>query len=173
MVNDGTYTGGAFSHENCSICDLLGCRVTGCKASCKYNDDNIASYMATWVQRNPQPQLTVQKPVFLQEPPTGNNVQCCSQLFENINATSVNFSNISQNCSQSITNQINALLATTAPPTTTPTVTTPVPTTPAIMTPTPAPVTPMSMLIGYATKYQSYIPLAIIAILLLLMNLYI
>ena len=39
-------------------------------------------------------------------PPTGNNIVCCSQLFSNINASNVNFENISQNCSQIINNNI-------------------------------------------------------------------
>jgi hypothetical protein len=99
--------------------------------------------MSGWNSRNPQPT----EPTFNENPPTapsGNNIQCCSQLFSDISAASVNFTNIQQQCSQTIQNQINDA---TRPPPTTPPPTTPPPTTrpPTTRPPTTPPPTTQSL----------------------------
>jgi hypothetical protein len=39
--------------------------------------------------------------------PSGNNILCCSQEFSDINANSVNFKDIVQNCNQKIENNLS------------------------------------------------------------------
>lgn len=45
------------------------------------------------------------------------NIQCCSQMFNNINASSIEFSSINQNCSLNISNQIKQATAPVQPTT--------------------------------------------------------
>jgi hypothetical protein len=74
----------------------------GCEQVCRRNNDQVERDMSGWYSQNPEPTLNSTKPT----PPSGSNIQCCSQLFSNITADSANFSNISQQCSQQIASQI-------------------------------------------------------------------
>lgn len=49
-------------------------------------------------------------------PPNGNNIQCCSQIFSNIDATNVSFKNVAQQCQQQINAQIEAATTSTKKP---------------------------------------------------------
>jgi cobalamin biosynthesis Mg chelatase CobN len=69
-------------------------------------DLNNAGYAAAKPNVSPHPGAQP-------SPPGGNNVQCCSQLFQNITAADVKFSEIIQQCTQQINNQIDAALNTT------------------------------------------------------------
>jgi hypothetical protein len=94
------------------------------KGKCQRTANQVTTELNTWISQNPPPAPPVnvaQQPI----PPSGNNIECCSQVFSGIDATNVNFNNISQNCSQTINNQIgSAINPVTTPTTTTPTTTT-------------------------------------------------
>jgi hypothetical protein len=113
----------------------------GYQDNCKRSRDQITADMGPWLSQNPEPP----KPhVFTQSfpsAPSGNNVQCCSQIFDNIKGTTVNFDNIKQQCTQEINKQITE--AVSAIP-----VTPPPPITPInnISSLTPAPISSVSTL---------------------------
>jgi len=106
--SDGSINGNT---DNCNICFGKLCGTTGCQVNCKPSNDTITQQMNTWQSQNPAPFQPAKPAIQVVNPPTGNNIQCCSQMFSNINAASANFSNIQQNCTQSITNTINQALA--------------------------------------------------------------
>ena len=98
------------STESCQICWGPICANTGCKAQCKLSDDKRRAVDQDWVNQN-RPPNPPPKPDFKNPDPPNVNIQCCSQLFQNINAGSIQFSNISQNCTQEINNQINSYIS--------------------------------------------------------------
>ena len=112
--NDGSVGG---NQGNCSICSPSAgkipgiCANTGCAVKCRPSDNTVTQQMNTWQAQNPPPTQPAKPATTDPNPPTGNNIQCCSQMFSNIDATSATFSNIQQNCTQTITNTINQALA--------------------------------------------------------------
>ena len=73
---------------------------------CQRNSDQVNKDLGPWLSLHPEPQSPSKPEAFAGSPPTGNNILCCSQLFNNIDANSVHFTNTSQNCSQEINKQI-------------------------------------------------------------------
>lgn len=88
-------------------------------------------------------------------PPNGNNIQCCSQMFSNITADNINFSDIQQNCSQTIQQQIQSAISATTAQTTLP---------PQKLQATQAPET--------TTTFQNNIPLIGIIVLIIILCLF-
>jgi hypothetical protein len=85
----------------------VGCWGGGfCDNICGRNKDQINIDLQSWLIVNPEPSPPL-KPTFEKKPPSGNNIVCCSQLFSNINAKDVNFSNISQQCALKVQQDIN------------------------------------------------------------------
>lgn len=76
------------------------------KGICQRSAQQVTNDLIPWLSQNPEP---IRPQIFnktFPSAPTGNNIQCCSQIFDNIDATSVNFNNIKQQCSQEINRQI-------------------------------------------------------------------
>lgn len=87
--------------------DRVGCWGGGfCNNICGRNKDQINIDLQSWLTVNPEPKPPLQ-PTFEKKPPSGNNIVCCSQLFSNINAKDVNFSNIAQQCALKVQQDIN------------------------------------------------------------------
>jgi hypothetical protein len=113
----------------------FGCGLwnTLCNHHCKRSDNQAEIDLGPWLSQNPKPSPppggtngTV-TPCSDCNPPSGNNVLCCSQLFSNITGNT-NFSDIQQQCNQIIKQQItDAVTPTVTPnqasPVVTPTVT--------------------------------------------------
>ena len=135
-TSDGSIHGNT---DNCNICFLRICAKTGCKVSCTRTANQTNSDLQPWLDSNPQPTVPVQP----QQPnaPSGFNIQCCTQLFTGVDATNVNFSNIQQQCNQTIQKQISSATAPVTPPPATPPATVPV-TPPPATPPATVPVTP-------------------------------
>ena len=104
--SDGTISGNV---DNCNIWGVS----TGCRVQCSPNQATISNHMSSWQNSNPAPAVVV-NPGNSPSAPSGINIQCCSQLFSNITANSVNFSDINQQCGQKIGAQIAAAAASTS-----------------------------------------------------------
>jgi hypothetical protein len=94
----------AGNNNNCHASWLPG---TGCERVCRRTDEQIERDMSGWYGWNPEPS----EPKFNENPPiapSGNNVQCCTQLFSGIKADSVNFKNIQQECNQMINDMVKS-----------------------------------------------------------------
>ncbi len=76
------------------------------KRVCQRNSTAVDRDEGSWLKSNPKPTDLRPKPVFNISAPSGNNIQCCSQLFQGNTADNINFSNISQNCQQKISQDI-------------------------------------------------------------------
>lgn len=79
----------------------------GTQNNCKRTSTQITTDLGPWLSSNPSPKDPGEyqgKPP--NNAPSGININCCSQLFNDIDATNVNFSNITQNCSQIIQTKI-------------------------------------------------------------------
>jgi hypothetical protein len=73
----------------------------GCQVNCKRSAQQVTNDLGPWLEENAQPV----EPTFVEKPPNGingNSIQCCSQLFNNISGDNPNFSNITQQCTQLI-----------------------------------------------------------------------
>ena len=108
-----------------------GCLFGQGKGECRRTTDQVNSALDQWIGSNPQPSPPSGGTNGTADscsdcnPPNSNSIQCCSQLFSNIAGTSVNFSNIQQQCNQTIKQQIQAAstptTTSTIPTTSTPT----------------------------------------------------
>ena len=88
--------------------------------TCKKSDTSIAAELAEYAAAEPTKDPTTErvwtvsgKPVA-PTPPSGNTVQCCTQMFNDITADSVSFGSVTQKCSQNISETISTLSATEA-----------------------------------------------------------
>lgn len=100
---------------NCVNFGLLGTACTGgYQDNCKRSQDQINVDMGPWLSQNPEPRLNTSKPPDdFPSAPSGNNVQCCSQIFDNITATTVNFDNIKQQCTQELNKKLTDAVSAT------------------------------------------------------------
>lgn len=162
-TNDGSVSG---AQGNCQICFGIICANTGCSVSCRPDDQNIANHMSDWVNSNPKPSVVSQP--SQPSAPSGNNIQCCSQLFQNITANSANFDNIKQQCTQQIQNAINDASKPPPQPTPTPTVPTPTPTSTLTNSKNQANSTDSIVIMGQSVKKTTlYIIIGVIVVLLI------
>ena len=119
--NDGCPSGWGWNRNNngCWGDWLPG---TGCQQVCRRTSDQIDRDMSNWYASNPAPQQPGGgwngqcNPCSTCNAPTGNDITCCSQLFSDIKADSANFSNISQNCKNTINDMIKKAIAPKPPP---------------------------------------------------------
>jgi len=153
-----------------------GCAYGQGKGECKRTSDQINNDLGPWLSQNPEPSQPpggtngVCAPCSTCEPPSGINIQCCSQVFSDINSGNNLTIESIQNCQQEIKQQIAA--ATTTPPTTTPPTTTPPTTTPPTTPPptTPPPTTtPTPTPTPTPTLFINYTLIGIILVFLILM----
>lgn len=121
---------------------------SGYQDNCKRSQDQITADMGPWLSQNPAPKKPAEFTQSFPSAPSGNNVQCCSQIFDNIKGTTVNFDNIKQQCTQEINKQITdavSAIPDTPPPPVTPinniSSLTPAPISSGTL-PTPTPITP-------------------------------
>lgn len=122
--------------------DLIG-TPWGCNHICQRTEAQVKVDLGAWDQANPEPRPPARVPAFTRQIPNGNNIVCCSQQFSGINADSVTFQNVVQNCNQTIQREINAAAVAMASGSTTPApAPTPTPTPTPAPTPTPTPVPP-------------------------------
>ena len=77
-----------------------------CNQPCQRTQPQIGIDLGPWLAANPEPISPGPQPIFSEKPPSGINIECCSQLFQNIDASSASFSNIVQQCNQNIQSQI-------------------------------------------------------------------
>jgi len=76
------------------------------KGTCSPGPSAKTSFLTKWAIANPEPLQPLAHAAFGKTlPPL--NIQCCTQLFSNITAASVDFDKISQDCSQNIGDQID------------------------------------------------------------------
>lgn len=71
---------------------------------CKRSEENINSILNKEFDIIKPPE-----PVAIGDAPSGNNIQCCSQIFNDITADNVEFNKISQQCTQIIDEKINGV----------------------------------------------------------------
>ena len=98
--------------------------ISGNQYNCKRSQDQITTDLGQWLSQNPEPS---EPPAFSESLPnfSSNNINCCSQVFSNISASTVNFTDIKQSCNQTILDGINAAKQNNPTTSTTPTSTTP------------------------------------------------
>ena len=115
------------NHQGCQFncVNFFGANActAGYQDNCKRSQDQIKADMGPWLSQNPKPKKPADFAQTFPSAPSGNNVQCCSQIFDNINATNINFDNIKQQCSQEINKQIINAVSDAPPVTSTPPVT--------------------------------------------------
>lgn len=81
-----------------------GCTKGFGKGVCKRTQDQVErDFAQSHNNRKPEADLSIGA---APSAPTGNNIQCCSQLFSGISGASVQFSDIQQKCTQQIESQI-------------------------------------------------------------------
>lgn len=94
---------------NCVNFGALGTACTGGYTNnCKRSQQQIDADIGGWLAQNPEPKKPDSFNQSFPSAPSNNNVQCCSQSFDNIKGTNVDFNNIKQQCSQEINKQISA-----------------------------------------------------------------
>lgn len=102
------------SQGGCYYQGAFGANYPGNQNNCKRSDAQVDTDLGPWLSSNPSPKdpgpYQGKQPIA----PSGNNINCCSQLFNDIDATNVNFSNITQNCSQIIQTKIEEAKSGTA-----------------------------------------------------------
>lgn len=75
---------------------------------CQRRPQQVINDIGPWLSQNPEPP---KPPPFSKEfpkPPSGNNIQCCSQVFDNFSTISgnINLNDINQQCTQEINKKI-------------------------------------------------------------------
>ena len=92
-----------------------GCALGWGRGECQRDDGQVIEQLRREGYNNAEPNIpgVPQPPVFKSE----NTIQCCSQIFSNINVSGAptEFNNINQNCSQQINDALNAPAPTSAP----------------------------------------------------------
>ncbi|NDC95113.1 hypothetical protein EB118_12495 [bacterium] len=112
--NQGCQGGWEWADNNngCNLCLGKLCSNSGCEQICKRSGGEIDREMNSWYAGNPEPQAPSDKEfkslesVVKDNVPRGNQVTCCSQMFENVTAQSVNFNDVKQNCNNKIDQDI-------------------------------------------------------------------
>lgn len=88
----------------------------GCQQVCRRTNEQIERDMADWYSQNPQPiepRFDKQSPQFQ----SNDQITCCTQLFQNITATSANFDNIRQQCNDKIKKELETAMKPLTPET--------------------------------------------------------
>lgn len=81
------------------------------KRTCKRDESGVTADIQGWLGENPQPIKPNAPSLAHSAPPSNINIACCSQLFSGITANSVNFDNVSQQCTQQIGSQLASAAA--------------------------------------------------------------
>jgi hypothetical protein len=114
-----------------------GCALGWGKGECQRDDGQVIEQLRREGYNAAEPSIPGER-----QPPrfdSQNIIQCCSQIFSNINVSGgpTEFSNINQNCQQQLNNELNkpAPAAGSSPSTSTPSTSTPSTSTPSTSTP--------------------------------------
>lgn len=142
-----------------------GCALGWGKGECQRDEGQVIEQLRREGYNALEPSIPSER-----QPPrfdSQNNIQCCSQIFNDINVQggAAEFTNINQNCQQRITNELNKQVPTTA--TTTAASTTTAATTSA---PTTAASTPTQESESQSTNQNTIIIIIIVVLFLLLLS---